>query len=376
MKILLTGGGTGGHFYPIIAVTEALYNISKEKRLLTPELIFMSDTEYDKKVVLAEGLKFKKVQAGKIRRYFSLLNITDTFKTGTGVLKAIFSVYSDMPDVVFGKGGYASFPALMAAKIFNIPTIIHESDTVPGKVNKWAGKFAQRVAVSFPEAADHFPKEKTILTGTPVRKNILGGTPEEARELLNLEPDTPIIFVLGGSQGAQKINNVILDSLDRLVKNVQIIHQCGSKNKKEVEGRAKVILENSQFKTRYHLYSYMNDSFLRNSASVANLVISRAGGSAIYEIASWGLPSIIIPLKNSAQNHQAGNAYSYKKAGACEIIEENNLTTNVLLSEISRLLSNKDETQRMKEAARNFAKLDAAQKIAKEIIKLALKHAK
>ncbi len=357
-------------------MTEALYNISKEKRLLTPELIFMSDTEYDKKVVLAEGLKFKKVQAGKIRRYFSLLNITDTFKTGTGVLKAIFSVYSDMPDVVFGKGGYASFPALMAAKIFNIPTIIHESDTVPGKVNKWAGKFAQRVAVSFPEAADHFPKEKTILTGTPVRKNILGGTPEEARELLNLEPDTPIIFVLGGSQGAQKINNVILDSLDRLVKNVQIIHQCGSKNKKEVEGRAKVILENSQFKTRYHLYSYMNDSFLRNSASVANLVISRAGGSAIYEIASWGLPSIIIPLKNSAQNHQAGNAYSYKKAGACEIIEENNLTTNVLLSEISRLLSNKDETQRMKEAARNFAKLDAAQKIAKEIIKLALKHAK
>ncbi len=374
MKILLTGGGTGGHFYPIIAVTEALYDVTKEERLLTPELIFMSDTEYDQKLVLAEGLKFKKITTGKIRRYFSFLNILDVFKTGVGVIKAIFSVYSEMPDVVFGKGGYASFPALMAAKIFRIPTIIHESDTVPGRVNKWAGKFAKKIAISFPEAADHFPKGKAVLTGTPVRKSIIGGTPEEARELLNLEPDTPTILILGGSQGAEKINNVILESLSKLVKDFQIIHQCGIKNKKEVEDRSKIILENSEFKTRYHLYSYLNDSLLRNASSATSLVVSRAGGSAIYEISSWGIPSIIIPLKNSAQNHQAGNAYNYKKTGACEVIEENNLTTNVLLSEIIRLLSNKEEIQKMKKAASDFSKPEAAKKIAKEIINLALKH--
>jgi len=375
MKILLTGGGTGGHFYPIIAVTEALHDLVREKRLLPPELIYASDSQFDQKLLEQKGLIFKKIYAGKLRRYFSLLNVIDILKTGVGILKALWMIYSNMPDVIFGKGGYASFPVLLAGRLFRIPVIIHDSDTIPGKVNSWAGKFAERIAISFPETLEHFPKERIALTGVPIRKSILGHTPEEAREVFEIETDLPTIFILGGSQGAQKINDVILESLSSLVKNYNVIHQCGKQNEEETRGRSKVILENSIFKKRYHLYPFLNDALMRNASSVATLVISRAGGEAIYEIATWGLPSIIIPIKNSAQNHQRENAYSYKRTGSAEITEENNLTSHVLQSEIKRIITSDETRQKMKESTKAFAKPDAAKKIAQEILNLALKHA-
>ncbi len=376
MKILFTGGGTGGHFYPIIATAEAIYQLSEEERLIEPKLVFMSDSPYDSELLRIENIVYKKIYAGKIRRYFSLLNITDFFKTIIGVFKAMAMVYSEMPDVVFGKGGYASFPVILAARIFRIPVVIHESDTIPGKVNKWAGKFAKSIAISFNEAAKFFPKEKVALTGTPVRKTILKTNPEQAREILNMETGTPTILVLGGSQGAQKINNILVDISSELVKNFQIIHQCGVKNEQETKSRLGVVLNKSEFKNRYRLYPYLDDSKLKSAASVADIVISRAGGSAIYEISAWGLPSIVIPIKNSAQNHQRENAYSFSKAGACEVIEETNLSPNVLLSEINRIFSDKKKLTEMSKAASGFAKPDAARKIAQQIINIALEHSK
>ncbi len=371
---MLTGGGTGGHFYPIIAVTEALYELSEEEKLLEPEIIFMSDSKYDAKMLTSRGLGFKKIYAGKIRRYFSLLNITDTFKTLVGILKAIWVIYKNMPNVILGKGGYASFPPLLAARIFRIPVIIHESDSIPGKVNLWAGKFAKRVALSFPEAAKYFTKSKTALTGTPIRKGILGFTPEEGREVFNLEESLPTILVLGGSQGAQKINDTIVDVIEELVKSFQVIHQCGVNNLEEVRGRADVVLVDSIFKNRYQVYGSLNDAELRNASSVADVIISRAGGSAIYEIAAWGIPSIIIPLYKSAQDHQRENAYSYARAGAAEVIEEINLSPNILLSEINRILGDEKVRESMSQSAQKFAKPEAARKIAQEIINLALKN--
>lgn len=374
MKIALTGGGTGGHFYPIIAITEAIYELSEEERLLTPEIVFMSDSMYDPKMLTAKELKFKKVYAGKVRRYFSLLNITDTFKTLAGILKAIWMIYKSIPDVMVGKGGYASFPPLLAARIFRIPVIIHESDTVPGKVNLWASKFAERVAISFPEATKYFPKSKTALTGTPIRKGILGFTPEEGRETFNLEENIPTILILGGSQGAQKMNDILLDIAGELVKSFQIIHQCGEKNEAEIKGRAEVVLGNSIFKNRYKIYGNLDDAGLRNASSVADLVISRAGGSAIYEISAWGVPSIIIPIQKSAQDHQRENAYSYARSGAAEVIEEINLTPNILMSEITRVLSDEKTRESMSKSAEKFARPEAARKIAQEIINMGLKH--
>lgn len=375
MKILLTGGGTGGHFYPLIAVVDALYEIAEEERLLTPEIIFMSDSKYDSELLQKEGLIFKKIYAGKIRRYFSFFNITDIFKTGLGIIRAIWSIYSDIPDVIFGKGGYVSFPVLLAARIFKIPVVIHESDSVPGIVNKWASKFAIRIAISFPQTASYFPKEKTALVGIPVRKSILGFTPDESRETFNLEPNVPILLILGGSQGSQKINDVTMEILEDAIKNFQIIHQCGREHEEDIKGRSGIILEKSILKNRYHLYPFLSDQLLRNAASVADLVISRAGGTAIYEIATWGLPSIIIPITNSAQNHQRENAYGYSRTGAAEVIEEVNLSPHILLSEINKIISDNKRKEEMKIAAKKFAKPEAARKIALEIIKIALEHA-
>jgi UDP-N-acetylglucosamine--N-acetylmuramyl-(pentapeptide) pyrophosphoryl-undecaprenol N-acetylglucosamine transferase len=336
----------------------------------------VSDSRFDSELIQAENLKFKKITTGKFRRYFSLLNFWDLLKIPIGILRGLWLVYSSMPDVVFGKGGYASFPVLLAARIFRIPVIIHESDSIPGKVNKWAGRFAKRVAISFPETAKYFPKEKTALTGIPIRKNIIGFTPEEGREIFALESGLPTILILGGSQGAQKINEAVLQALPELIKHFQIIHQCGPLLEKETLERANVVLENSIFKKRHHLFGFLDDARLRNAASVADLAISRAGGSGIYEIATWGLASIIIPIQKSAQDHQKENAYNYAKTGAAVVIEENNLSPHVLLSEIQRLMANQTERERMGEAAKKFAKPDAARKLAQTIINLALKHNK
>ncbi len=375
MKILLAGGGTGGHFYPLMAVVDALDAIAEQEKIVKMDLVFMSVSSYDKNLLLQKGVLFKKIYAGKIRRYFSLLNILDFFKTISGTIKAIWSIYLDFPDVIFSKGGYASFPAVFAARLFGIPLIIHESDAVPGKVNAWSGKFAKRIAVSFSAAAKYFPPGKIALTGNPVRKEFLIPAKAGAKEFLGLEEDLPTILVMGGSQGAKKINDIFLDIVPELVKNYQIIHQCGTDNIKEVEGRSLVLLEKSSYKSRYHIFPYLDLSNLRMSYGSADLIVSRAGSGSISEIAISGSPSIIIPIANSAQNHQKENAYAYAAAGATDVIEEQNLSPHLLQSEIEKIMADKNRRKEMSEAAKNFSKPDAAEKIAREIINLVLEHA-
>lgn len=374
MKIYLTGGGTGGHFFPIIAVARAVKKISWEQKIIPPELFFASSDYYDKTLLFQEDIKFRFIPAGKIRRYFSFWNIFDLFKTMFGLIKAIFQIYLDFPDVVFAKGGYASFPALLAARILKIPTIIHESDSIPGKVNEWAGKFAKKVAISFPETLRYFPQEKTALTGNPIRKEILGGNAEEAEKIFNLGKGLPVILILGGSQGAKKINDIILDVLVELVKNYEIIHQTGENNLKEIKMRTNFLLEKSDFKQRYHPYGFLDEGSLRNASYIASLVISRAGAGAIFEIAAWNLPAILIPIVDSAQDHQRQNAYNYARSGAAEVIEETNLTSHIFILRVERIIKNKDVQQKMRLSAQGFAKIDAAEKIGAEIIKLGLEH--
>ncbi len=375
MKIIFTGGGSGGHFYPIIAVVDALNRAMEREKIIRGDFIFMSETPYDASLLFKKGLKFKKVPAGKVRRYFSLLNATDAVKTLLGTIKAVLSVFMNFPDVIFSKGGYAAFPVVFAARVFGIPLIIHDSDAIPGKVNKWSGKFAKRIAISFPSAAEYFPEEKTALTGNPVRKEFFIPAKTGAREFLNLEENVPVILVMGGSQGAKKINDTVLDILPELLKKYQIIHQCGKKNFEETKGRADLVLENSPYKSRYHLFDFLNLSALRMSYGAADIAVARASSGAIFEIAASGLPSILIPLSNSAQGHQRANAYAYAKVGAADVIEEANLTPHVLLSETERLLGDEEKMKSMAKAAKQFSKPDAAEKIAREILNLALEHA-
>lgn len=373
MKILFTGGGSGGHFYPIIAIAQAINDIQEKEKLVGVELFFMSNDPYNERTLFENGISYKQVSAGKMRRYFSLKNFTDLFKTLNGVITAIASLYVIYPDVVFGKGGYASFPALLAARILGIPVVIHESDSHPGRTNLWAGKFAKKIAVSFPEAVKYFPKDKVAVTGLPIRKSLLSPIKKGAIEFLGLEPDTPIIYITGGSQGAANINDAIIDSLPELVKKYQIIHQTGANNIAEVRARALLNLEESNFKERYKPFAYLNETAQRMVAGVAGLIISRAG-SSIFEIAAWGIPSIIIPIPEEVSHDQRSNAFSYARSGGGIVIEEKNLSGTILLSEIGRLLSNPRMLQEMSEKALNFAPRNAAETIAKELIAISLKH--
>ncbi len=373
MKILFTGGGSGGHFYPIIAVAEAVNDLVRERKLLEPQLYYAAPEPYDREMLVAQNIMFVPTAAGKIRNYFSVLNFFDYFKTGWGTFRSVLRIFFLYPDVVFGKGGYVSFPTLLAAKLFRIPVVIHESDADPGRVNRWAGKFAQKIAISYPEAAHYFPKEKVAFTGNPVRKAALFPAREGAFEFLKLKHDIPVIFITGGSQGAQAINECVLEALPQLIEKYQLVHQTGEENFKEVEGRAKVVLENSLHADRYKPFGYLNDLAMRMSAGAAALVISRAG-STIFEIAGWGLPSIIIPIPEPISHDQTKNAFAYARSGACVVIEQNNLTPGLLAAEIQRILDKPESVHKMAEAARAFARPDAAKAIANALIDIALSH--
>ncbi len=373
MRILFTGGGTGGHFYPIIAIAEALNKIADEEKILKSELYYMSTEPYDKQALFENNIKFIQVNAGKLRIYPSLKNITDIFKTATGCMEAVFKIFALYPDVVFGKGGFASFPALFAARILRIPVVIHESDSAPGRVNKWASKFAKRIAISFPEAIESFPKNKTAWTGQPVRRDILRGVKEGAHEYFGFDQNIPVILILGGSQGAQKINNALIDALPVLLPNFQIIHQVGPKNIEDITETANVIIANNEFKKRYKPIGFLSPLAIKMAAGAANIIVSRAG-STIFEIAGWGVPSIIIPFDKSNGDHSRKNAYTYARSGACEVIEETNLSPNLLAAEITAIVGDSTKIEKMKKAAQDFARPEAASSIAREIINLALKH--
>lgn len=373
MKILFTGGGTGGHFYPIIAVAEEIRKVCTEQKIITPGLYFMSDKPYNERALQDNNIKFVPIPAGKIRRYFSFMNLLDLFKTTFGAIKAIFTLFSIYPDVVFGKGGYASFPALFAARILHIPVVIHESDSHPGRVTLWASKFAVRVAVSYPEAAKYFPAAKTAVVGNPIRREILFPAKTGAHEFLDFDKKIPTIFVVGGSQGSTKINETVLDILPQLLSDYQIIHQVGRANYDELKKRADFLTSNNPNKNRYRMFDYLNDVAMRMTAGAANLVITRAG-SAIFEIANWGIPSLIIPIPEEISHDQRTNAFTYARSGGAVVIEEKNLTPSILLSETRRILSDEKLQAEMKIGATSFAKPQAGQVIAEEIIRLALKH--
>ena len=373
MRILFTGGGTGGHFYPIISIAEELNSLAKEKRLLELELFYMSPTPYNPGTLFENGIIYKKNSAGKVRRYFSILNFFDLFKTGWGIIVSLVQVYRLYPDVIFGKGGYASFPVLCAARILHIPTVIHESDTVPGKVNLWAGKWAARVAVSYADTAQYFQQDKVALTGQPVRKDISSPITAGAHEFLKIEEGVPMILVLGGSQGAEKINDAVLTGLKNLVSKYSIVHQAGKNNIMEARATAEAVLFDSPHKDRYKAFDYLNAVALRMAAGAASVVVSRAG-STIFEIASWGIPSIIVPISKSNGDHQRQNAFAYARAGACVVMEEGNLTPNILASEVERLVTNEAERNKMQASAKAFYKPNAARLVAEEVLKIALEH--
>jgi UDP-N-acetylglucosamine--N-acetylmuramyl-(pentapeptide) pyrophosphoryl-undecaprenol N-acetylglucosamine transferase len=371
MRILFTGGGTGGHIFPIVALIREIKRIAEDEQILGIEFYYAGPVDFGEKEMLEEGIIIIPIAAGKWRRYFSLANFTDLFKIPVSILQAIWNVFLLMPDVVFSKGGYGAFPVIVAAAIFRIPIIIHESDSVPGKVNLFSARFAKRIGIAFRSAADYFPKDKTAWVGVPIRKRILGGARAEAKEELDIYSDYPVIGIIGASQGAEKINATVMEILKELTDEYEVVHQTGDKNLEAVEGEASIILEFGH-KERYRAFGFLEEGMLRNFYQVADLIVARASATVIFEIAAWAKPAILIPLRNSAQDHQRRNAYEYAATGAAIVIEEENLTPHILLAEIRKILGNEKIIKKMKESAQSFARIDSSEIIAREILKLGL----
>jgi UDP-N-acetylglucosamine--N-acetylmuramyl-(pentapeptide) pyrophosphoryl-undecaprenol N-acetylglucosamine transferase len=374
MRIVLTGGGTGGHFYPLIAVTEELQKEINAQKILDAHFFYVADKPYDSEALYKLGIEYVEVPTGKLRLYFSFQNFIDVFKTGIALFRALFALYKIYPDVIFSKGGYSAFPVVVAGWILRIPIIIHESDTVPGRVNKITAHLATRIAIGFPEAIKHFNPEITALVGNPVRKEIQQPTTDGAYDYFKIDPSIPVITILGGSQGAQKINDAILAILPSLVEKYQIIHQVGMKFVDETENISQSILKDSNYKERYKAYGFFGELQQKMLAGISKLIITRAGASSIFEIAMWGIPSITIPIAKSNGNHQFENAYSYAHTGATEVIEESNLVPHVFEAEIDRIMNTPDVQSKMKQATKSFVFPNAAHTIAKEIIAIALTH--
>lgn len=377
MKIVITGGGSGGHFYPLMAVADSILEKSRKETLVEPRLYYVGPDEYNPKELFDRGITFIRVPAGKRRIHPSgigmINNFIDIFKMGTGCSVALIKMFMLFPDVVFAKGGYASFPTLLAAKILGIPVVIHESDSVPGRVNAWAGKFAKRIAVSFAESTEYFDASKVAYTGNPVRKDLSTPLQIGAYEYLELDPNIPVISVLGGSQGSARINDIVMRVIPELTKKYQIIHQTGKNNLEIVTGMSALALDGSTYPKRYKPVGYMSSMVMRMVASISQVIISRAG-SGIFEIALWGVPSILIPITDSHGDHQRKNAYNYARSGGALVIEEDNLTPQILIHEISRILENQTFHDQMAESAKKFARADAADIIAHEVLNIALSH--
>jgi UDP-N-acetylglucosamine--N-acetylmuramyl-(pentapeptide) pyrophosphoryl-undecaprenol N-acetylglucosamine transferase len=374
MKIVLTGGGTGGHFYPLIATAEQINKIIDSEKIIDTKLYFFSTDPYDKTALFENDIQFVYIPSGKMRIYFSLQNIVSAIQTAVGIFQAFIKLFFMYPDVIISKGGYGSFPTLFAARILRIPVIVHESDSAPGRVNVWASSFAEKVAVSFEEVATQMKKqEKVVYTGQPIREVLMQPSKEGAYEYLHLDKELPVLVILGGSQGAQIINQVLIDALPQLVEKCQIIHQTGPNNIEDVKLRAGIVLEESVHKERYQPFGTLNPLGMKMVAGVATIILSRAG-STIFEIAQWGIPSIIIPITNSNGDHQRKNAFNYARNGACIVLEEANLTPNIVVSQIELLLSDKERYEKMKTQAHLFAKPDAAYSIARGAVDIALSH--
>jgi len=366
IRIVLTGGGTGGHIFPLVAVAKKIKELDG-----SAEFLYLgSRGELEMQAMEENRIPMKYVTGGKMRRYFSVQNFLDFFKIPWGIMQALWHLLWYMPDVIFTKGGYVSVPVAFAAWAYSIPIFTHESDSVPGLANRMIGAVSDRIAISFPRTRRYFAESKVLLTGNPIRDDINQGDKEIFRKRFNLTESQPVILILGGSQGARNINEAIVAILDELLKLGQIIHQTGKSNYKEVIKKARAVGV-KEGRDGYYPIEFINPNEMKDVLVVADVVVSRSGSNSISEIAANGKPAILIPLPSAANNHQSMNAYSIAEKGGAIVLEESNIGRNMLRSKIEKILSDKELREKMSRNIKEFYHLDATEKIARGIIDLA-----
>ena len=317
-KIILTGGGTAGHVTPNIALLPDL----KARGF---EVLYVGSYEgIERKLIEKEGVPYRGISSGKLRRYFSLKNFTDPFRVMKGFAEAMKIVREFKPDVVFSKGGYVSVPVVRAAGAMKIPVVIHESDMTPGLANKLSYGAASKICCNFPETLPLLPKDKAVLTGSPIRRELLSGDPEAGREKTGLPAGKPVLLVIGGSLGSVVVNTAVRSALPELLKEFSVLHLCGKGN----------LDESLSDLPDYRQYEYVSDD-LKDFFALADIMVSRAGANAICEILALRKPNILIPLSAKAsRGDQILNARSFEKQGFSCVLEEESLTKESLLSAV------------------------------------------
>lgn len=324
-RIILTGGGTAGHVTPNIALLPRLKELGYDIQYIG------SYTGIEKELIEPFGIPYHGISSGKLRRYFSVQNFTDPFRVLKGFREAHKLIRQLKPDVIFSKGGFVSVPVVLAGKRCKVPVIIHESDMTPGLANKIAIPSAAKVCCNFPETLNSLPEGKAVLTGSPIRQELLSGNKIAAMDMCHFTSDKPVILVIGGSLGAVAVNNAVREALPELLKDFQIIHLCGKgkmdESLKDVEG--------------YCQFEYIKNE-LRNLFALADIVISRAGANAICELLALHKPNLLIPLSaNASRGDQILNARSFERQGFSLVLEEEQLTKETLLNAVKTLYENR-----------------------------------
>lgn len=372
IKIILTGGGTGGHVAPLFPVAREIQKKAQAQNLQA-EFYYLGPDNFLKQFLSDAGVEIKPAVliSGKFRRYFSLANFVDFFKIIFGIIQSLFQMWRIMPDAVFSKGGYGSIGPVIAAWFYRIPILIHESDTVPGAANRFLSHFTKFIALSFNEAAQFFPEGKTYYTGNPTRGGFFDLPQDSERQLLDLKSSKSLIFIEGSSQGAEKINDLVLLVLPDLLNFSEVIHQTGINNFDSVVGESKVILTEPNKAALYHPLAFLNEAQMTAAFHQAQLIVGRASAGTIFETAAASKPSILIPLDTAAADHQRKNAYTFAASGRAEVMEETNLTPQLFLGRVRSFIDNRQKALTMGKLARSFATPDAAGIIAEAIINLA-----
>ena len=326
-KIILTGGGTAGHVTPNLALLPGLQARGYEIRYIG------SYHGIERKLIENAGIPYDGISSGKLRRYFDLKNFTDPFRVIKGYAEAVSLMRKYRPDVVFSKGGFVSVPVVLAAKLFKIPTIIHESDMTPGLANKICMPSAAKISCNFPDTLQYLPKDKAVLSGSPIRKELLEGDRLIGLQYAGLSANKPVILVIGGSLGSVAVNKAVRSILPKLLETYQVIHICGKGNLDEsLIGRE-----------GYVQYEYV-DAPLRHLFAAADMIVSRAGANSICEILALRKPHILIPLSAAAsRGDQILNARSFEKQGFSTVLEEEAVTNDSLYKAIENTYTNRQQ---------------------------------
>ena len=320
-KIILTGGGTAGHVTPNLALLPSLKKAGYEIRYIG------SYQGIERKLIEGAGIPYDGISSGKLRRYFDLKNFSDPFRVAKGYFEALRLIRRYKPDVVFSKGGFVAVPVVLAAKHYKVPVIIHESDMTPGLANKICIPSAAKVCCNFPETLKYLPKDKAVLTGSPIRAELLEGDRKAGLSYAHLTEDKPVLLIIGGSLGSVAVNTAVRNILSDLLKDFQVIHLCG-------KGKLDTSLTDTE---GYVQYEYIKDE-LSDLFALSDLVISRAGANAICEISALKKPNLLIPLSaNASRGDQILNARSFEKLGYSKVLEEEEITNEKLLQTIRDL---------------------------------------